>query len=515
MKLLFVSARSATVLLRPDGDYEMPAPAELTLEPEGGSALPLGRETRSVTSLFGLLPDRAYTLRMTPGTSDGPMETLCFRTEAETCTLDVRRFGAKGDGATDDTSALQAAILCCPDGGRVWIPEGNYVTAPLFLRSHITLELAKGAVLSLTLDRSRFPILPGVSFPTGEGEETLLGTWEGNPLDNFASALTGIGVEDVRIIGEGVIDGRGQEAGWWKEPKLKHGAFRGHLLFLRSCRGVTVQGLTFRNSPAWNLHPAFSEDLSFLNIRVEAPADSPNTDGFDPQSCRRVRLFGAVFSVGDDCIAIKSGKIYMGRKYGAPCEDLEIAWCAMLDGHGGVTVGSEIAGGVKNVRVHHCVMRGNDRGLRIKTRRGRGRASVLDDIRFQDVRMEGVKAPLVVNCLYFCDPDGHSAWVQSREPQPVDDTTPTVGSILFERVEAKNCAACAGYILGLPERPVESVTLRDCRFTFRPDAAPMVPAMADGVPAVHNRGIVARFIRDLTLDNVRIEGIDGPEIAEE
>ena len=511
MKLLFVSARSATVLLDPSGDFEMSSPADLFLCSGASDPLPIGAESRSVISLFGLLPDRDYTLGMKR--KDGMEDALSFHTDRETCTLDVRRFGAKGDGVTEDTSALQAAILCCPEGGRVLVPAGNYLTGPLFLRSHMTLELARGATLSLVTDRSRFPVLPGVVFPTGEGEDTLLGSWEGNPLDNFASALTGISVEDVRILGEGVIDGRAQAGDWWVQPKVKRGAYRGHLFFLRNCRGITVQGITFRNSPAWNIHPSFSEDLSFLNIRVEAPSDSPNTDGFDPQSCRGIRLFGACFSVGDDCIAIKSGKIYMGMKYRVPCEDIEIAWCAMLDGHGGVTVGSEIAGGVKNVRVHHCWMRGNDRGLRIKTRRGRGRVSVLDDIRFQDIRMEGVKVPLVVNALYFCDPDGHSPWVQSREKQPVNETTPTVGSILFERVFAENCTACAGYILGLPERPVESVILRDCRFRFVPDAPPMIPAMADGVPALHNRGIIARFIRELTLENVSMEGIIGPETA--
>ena len=513
MKLLFRSARSASVLLNPDGDYLLPRPARLFLQPEGGDVLPLGEETRSVVSLFDLLPDTAYTLSArTSGAEEAG--SLTFRTETETCTLNVRRFGARGDGKTDDTPALQAAILSCPDGGRVLLPPGNYASGPLFLRSHITLELKKGATLSLLTDPARFPVLPGVTFPTGAGEEYLLGTYEGNPLDAYASALTGIHVEDVKIIGEGVVDGRAQDGVWWKDPKVRRDAFRGHLLFLRDCRRIAVQGLTFRNSPCWNIHPAFSEDLTFVNVRVEAPADSPNTDGFDPQSCKGVRLFGALFSVGDDCIAIKSGKIYLGMKYHVPCEDVEIAWCAMLDGHGGVTVGSEIAGGVRGVRVHHCRMRGNDRGLRIKTRRGRGKYAVLDDIRFEHVRMEGVKAPLVINALYCCDPDGHSSYVQSREKQPVDDRTPTVGSIVFEHVDAENCQACAAYILGLPERPVAGVTLRNCRFSFPADAAGMVPAMADGVETCRRRGIVARFIDRLTLENVTMEGVDGPEVAE-
>ncbi len=504
MKLLYVSARSAAVLLNGDGDYRMPSPALLTLN---GAAL--GEENRSVVSLFDLHPETDYTLI---SHQDGKEETLSFRTENETVTLNVKRFGAQGDGKSDDTPFLQAAIMCCPEGGRVLIPAGNYLTGPLFLKSHLTLEIQKGATLSLLTDQNRFPILPGVTFPTREGEELLLGSWEGNPLDSFASALTGVGVEDVRIIGEGIIDGRSQEGSWWVNPKVKNRAYRGHLLFLKDCRNITVQGMTFRNSPAWNIHPLFSEDLTFLNITVEAPSNSPNTDGFDPQSCSGVRLYGALFSVGDDCVAIKSGKIWQGMKYHTPTRNVEIAWCAMLDGHGGVTIGSENAGGVHRVRVHHCWMRGNDRGLRIKTRRGRGRNAVVDDIRFEDVRMENVRMPLVINCMYFCDPDGHSAYVQSREPQPCDDTTPTVGGIVFERVNATGCQACAGFVLGLPERPVQSLIVRDSTFDFVDNAAPLVPAMAENVPAMHNQGIIAQFVDELIAENVDMNNITGEMI---
>ena len=498
MKTLFVSSRSCTVLLDPDGLYEARKPVRLQL-----NGRDLGEEKHSVFSLYGLWPDTAYQLTADNG------ETLCFRTEAESVSLSVKRFGAKGDGEADDTAALQAAILCCPPNGRVYLPTGTYRTGPLFLKSNITLELKKGAVLSLITDRNRFPILPGMTRTVDETDEYLLGSWEGNPLDMFAAALTGIDVSHVRIIGEGIVDGNAQNGDWWVNPKIRRGAYRGRLLYLRNCRDVAVQGLTFRNSPAWNLHPTFSQDLSFLNVRIEAPASSPNTDGFDPESCSHVRMYGTQFSVGDDCIAIKAGKIYMGQKYHVPCEDLEIAWCAMLDGHGGVTVGSEMAGGVRHVRVHHCLMRGNDRGLRVKTRRGRGQYAVVDDIRFEDVMMDGVKTPLVVNCMYFCDPDGHGDFVQSREKQPVDDGTPTVGTIIYESVTAKDCQACAGYVLGLPERPVKHLIMRDCCFSFGANAQPMVPAMAENVPALCRGGLHVLYAEQVTLENVRLKGIEG------
>ena len=502
MRILFVSSRSCSVLLDPEGLYEAREKRELFLNGEA-----LGEEYRSVSSLFDLEPDTEYELEAR--TEGGETDRAVFRTLGETCCLNVRDFGAAGDGEQEDTPFLQAAILCCPEGGRVLIPAGEYRTGPLFLKSRMTMEIAGGAALRLLTDRKRFPVLPGNTPADNPGGELLLGLFEGCREDDFASALTGIGVEDVRVIGEGVIDGRAHEGDWWVNPKVRRTACRGNLLYTMNCRGMTVQGLTFMNSPSWNIHPSFSEELDFIDIRVKAPWDSPNTDGFDPESCRKVRLLGAEISVGDDCIAIKSGKIGLGSRYRRPCEDLEIAWCALLDGHGGVTVGSEMAGGVRRVLAHHCYMKGNDRALRIKTRRGRGRDGVIDDILFRDIRMDGVKMPLVVNSFYFCDADGKTEWVQSREKLPVDETTPEVGTVSFERVKAEGCKACAAYALGLPEKPMEHLILKDCEFTFDPEAEPLVPAMALQVEPCCRRGIIAKFIRRLTVSRVRMEGTEG------
>ena len=508
MKELYLSSRSCTVLLDPEGTYSAREKRTLTLD-----GRPLREEDRSVTSLFGLEPDRTYTLAAR--TESGETETLTFRTRKETCALNVKDFGAKGDGEADDTPMIQAAVMACPAGGTVVIPEGNYITGPLFLRSHMTLEIRKGATLSLRTDRESFPILPGHVPADNPDGEVLLGLWEGENAPGFASALTGIDLEDTAVIGEGIIDGRADQGDWWVRPKEIRIARRGHLLYLQRCRGFTVQGITFRNSPSWNLHPAFSEDLDFLNLTIQAPYHSPNTDGFDPESCRNVRLLGTEISVGDDCIAIKSGKIGLGRKYKRPCENVEIAWCAMLDGHGGVTLGSEMAGGIRQVRVHHCYMRGNDRGLRVKTRRGRGKDGVIDEILFEKVRMDRVRMPLIVNSMYFCDPDGHSEWVQSREKKPVDETTPRIGAVRFEQVKATGCQACAGYVLGLPEKPVEELTLKDCEFDFDPDAEPFVPVMAEQVDACSRRGLILKNVEKVVLDHVRYAGIQGEWIDAE
>ena len=154
MEILCVTSRSCSVLLDPEGLYEAREKHELFLDGER-----LGEEYRSVTSLFDLEPDTDYILESR--TEQDERETLTFRTKRETCTLNVRNFDAKGDGETEDTAMLQAAILCCPEGGRVLIPAGQYVTGPLFLKSHMTLEISDGAVLKLLTDRKRFPVLPG------------------------------------------------------------------------------------------------------------------------------------------------------------------------------------------------------------------------------------------------------------------------------------------------------------------------------------------------------------------
>lgn len=508
MKTLCMTSRSCSVLLDPEGFYQAREKRQLFLNGEDR-----GEEYRSVVSFFDLEPDTDYTLESR--TENGKTETLAFRTKPELCTLDVRDFGAKGDGVTEDTAMLQAAILSCPAGGRVLIPAGDYVTGPLFLKSRITLEIAGGATLLLLTDRTRFPILPEVIPAENPDGEILMGLWEGNSENGFASALTGIDVTDTAVIGEGVIDGRGSEGDWWVRPKEKRIAWRGNLIYTQRCARLLFQGLTFVNSPSWNLHPAYSEDLDFIDLQIRAPYDSPNTDGFDPESCRNVRLLGTEISVGDDCIALKSGKIRLGRKYHRPCEDVEIAWCAMLDGHGGVTLGSEMAGGIRKVRVHHCYMKGNDRGLRVKTRRGRGKDGVIEDILFEKVQMDGVKMPLIVNSMYFCDPDGHSEWVQSREKKPVDETTPRIGEIRFEQVQADGCKACAGYVLGLPEKPVEHIALKDCTFCFDPDAEALVPVMAEQVEPCRRRGLILKNVRKVTLDHVRYEGVDGEWIDAE
>lgn len=471
------------------------------------------RSNRIVVSLFDLKPATAYEIQVKFPDEESEILTVC--TEDEFVTLNVREFGAKGDNQTDDTLFIQCAINACPKGGRVWIPEGTYRITTLFLKSDLILDLAKGATLLASTDRTKFPVLPGVITSYDEQQEYNLGTWEGNPLDCFAGIITGINVSNVLITGQGTIDGCASEENWWNNPKERNIAWRPRLVFLNHCENIVLHGVKFQNSPSWNLHPYFSDHLRFIDLTVLNPADSPNTDGLDPESCNDVEIVGVYFSLGDDCIAIKSGKIYMGRKYKKPSENIVIRQCCMRDGHGSITIGSEMAGGVKNLTVRDCRFLHTDRGLRIKTRRGRGRDAVMDGILFENIRMDHVMTPIVINEFYFCDPDGHTEYVQSKEHFPVDERTPYIGKLEFKDMTATNCHAAAAYIYGLPEEKVKEVVFENVEISYAEDAKEGVPAMMDGLGKTRKLGLFAKNVERLCLKNVHITGQDGEAILAE
>ena len=284
------------------------------------------------------------------------------------------------------------------------------------------------------------------------------------------------------------------------------------MIFLSECENVSLAGFTVRNSPAWNIHPILCEHVDALCLSIEGPKNSHNTDGFDPESCGFVRILGCQFSVGDDCIAIKSGKLGIEPELRPATHDVLISHCYMHDGHGAVVLGSEAAGGIKDLTVSKCLFERTDRGLRVKTRRGRGKDAVNEGITFEHIRMDEVLTPFVVNSFYFCDKDGKTDYVQSRETLPVDDRTPGFGATTFCDIEATNCHAAAAYITGLPESKVTRLTFQDVHVTFADDAEPFVPAMACGVEPMVRQGIIAQNVKVLDLQNVVIEGQDGEEL---
>lgn len=348
------TARSAVIEIRDGGRYFTKHPYRILVN--GREAL---TTEKTITSLFSLKPDAEQHVEVFDG--EEKAGEVRFRTDYEYVTLDVRRFGAKGDGVSDDTHFIQAAILACPENSRVLFPEGIYRITSLFLKSHTRMELAEGAELRAFTQPEKFPVFPGTIESYDETEDYNLGSWEGNPLPMYTSIICGVGVEDVVIYGKGRINGNASKENWWKSPKDYKEVFRPRLFFINRCKDITLQGVTCCNSPAWTLHPYFSENLSFLDLEVLNPSDSPNTDGLDPESCKNVEILGVRFSLGDDCIAVKSGKIYMGKKHKTPSENIRIRQCLMEDGHGAVTLGSEMAGGVVNLTVEDCIFRHTDR----------------------------------------------------------------------------------------------------------------------------------------------------------
>ncbi|MDE7094921.1 MAG: glycoside hydrolase family 28 protein, partial [Anaeroplasmataceae bacterium] len=454
----------------------------------------------NVYSIYHLEPNTKYTIKI-----NEYVKTVT--TDKEYVCLNVRDFGAKGDGISNDTNFIQTCIYACPDEGRVYIPKGDYYTGPLLLRSNITIELEEGAHLIGDTDRTHYPILPGMTYTSDEKDEYNLGSWEGNPLDCFASIITGINVENVKIVGKGIVDGNAQNADWWINVKERRIAWRPRGVFLNHCKNIQFQGVTVTNTPSWNLHPYFSSHIRFIDMKLISPKSSPNTDGCDPESCDNVDIIGVYFSVGDDCIAIKSGKIFMGRKYKKPSSNFNIRNCSMNFGHGAVVLGSEMSGGIKNICVSQCLFNQTDRGLRIKTRRGRGKDAIIDGITFENIKMQDVLTPLVINMFYYCDPDGHSDYVQSKNKLSVDERTPYLGDFIFKDIVCENVNIAAGTFFGLPEAPIHSITLEHIHFKYAENPVEGVAAMMDGLDPLVGEGILFNYVKNVSIQNVCFEGL--------
>jgi len=507
LKIIMITSDSVTFEIEDGGIYYLNE--ELSVYINGVKAFDT---KKTVNSIYNLEPDTEYTLEVKEKENQ-VVCSLVIKTESILLEINVKELGAHGDGIHDDTSFIQAAIMACPKGGKVVIPDGDYLITSIFLNSHLRLELKKNAKLLADVSRENRVHFPG-SIKTNDPkkDEYHLGTWEGDPFLMFAGIITGIKIKDVVIYGEGIIDGQASTDNWWNEPKKMNVAYRPRMLFLNHCKNIVVQGITLRNSPAWVIHPFFSKKLLFCDITVNNPKVSPNTDGLDPESCDDVDIVGVHFSLGDDCIAIKSGKFYMGQKYKHPSNNIHIWQCLMENGHGAVTLGSEIAGGVTNVCVEKCLFKHTDRGLRIKTRRGRGRQCYLNNIKFENITMDEVMNPFTANMFYFCDPDGHEEYVQSKRFIPVDERTPKLGVLEFENIKATNAKVSAAYFLGLPESKIEAVIMRNVDISFGGEDESGVPIMCDSVEKMSKRGIVAENVNKIVLENVSISGQNGLDI---
>lgn len=268
-RLIYHSARFAVLEMADGGVYNTKEAYELFLNGESRGAF-----STVITPVYDLLPDTEYRAELK---KDGVLVAeTAFRTAKETVTLNVRDFGAAGDGVKDDTLAIQTAILCCPPGGRVLIPAGTYSFVCLHLKDNIDLELAEGAELSATVDRDCFPYLPGMVRRTDDTDDYQLGTWEGDPQRMFCGLLTGIGVKHVNVYGKGTLNGNAGHDNWWHNCKQMVTAWRPRAIFLNGCEDVSLVGITVKNSPSWTIHPYFSNHLRFLALDVLNPKDSHN-----------------------------------------------------------------------------------------------------------------------------------------------------------------------------------------------------------------------------------------------
>jgi len=462
---------------------------------------------KNVFSVFGLKSDTEYTIE----TSLGDF-SLKFRTEKESACLCVLDFGAKGDGINLDTVALQTAINACPKNGRVTVPAGTYLTGPLLLDSDMTLEICKDAIILGSTNPLDYPVWPGEIQVGGSIGLLQTSTFEGDPMASHQSLLSASYKKNIKIVGEGLLDGNAQNSIWWVGHRQRPIA-RPRMLFTNDCENIVMHGVAVKNSPSWNLHPFMSKNIGFYDMHIMAPEDSPNTDGCNPESCDDVKIIGLHFSVGDDAIAIKAGKIYYGMKYAIPASNHVIRNCLMEFAHGGVVLGSEMSSGIKDLEVSQCVFKGTDRGLRIKTRRGRGKNGIIDGIKFENIKMDGVLTPLVVNMFYFCvDPDGKSEYVQSWEKQAIDDGTPYIGKFHFKDIECVNCEYAAGFFFGLPEQPIGGITLENVSFHMAENASAGQSAMMSNMPDFSKVGLYLHNVKEVALKNVSFKGVVGDEI---
>lgn len=398
--------------------------------------------------------------------------TAAAATTGKVC--DPRTFGAKADGRTKDTAALQAAIdQCATHSGTVRVSPGTYLIAPISLKSHVTLELAKGATLLGSPDFADYPI-------TGEN------IWQGQPQPRAAALINATGQTDIKLTGEGTVDGDGEH--WWTAYKARKAATkeempRPWMVQFSDCDRVTVEGVTLQNSPSYTLVPYFCRNVTIRKIKILAPPETPNTDGIAPYSSHDVEITDCLIDAGDDNIAIKSSRPSGAKD--STCSNITISRCTFLHGHG-ATIGADTGGGVHDVLFDHVRLQGTRYGLRIKA--GRGFGGEVHHIVYRDIELIDTNPAITVSEYYPNVPAAQD------EAKPVTATTPQFHDITFTRVTAKG-GSDAGQIVGLPESPVRGLLFED-------------------VSISSSKGLQIRNAT-VTLRNSKIQATSGPPLIAE
>ncbi len=406
----------------------------------------------------------------------------------------VTAFGADNTGKTISTKAFNDAMAECSKngGGTVFVPAGTYETGSIEIFSNTTFHIDAGAKINFVNDISEYPVVDY--------------SWEGVPRKCYRNCLYANNAKNIAITGRGTIDGQG--AYWWKifrdkDPILEYP--RPVMVGLQDCENVLIETITVLNSPSWTIHPLRCKTVNINKLFINNPADSPNTDGIDPESCKNVHISDCHIDVGDDCIAIKAG--VEDNQNLVACENITITNCTMVHGHGGVVIGSEMSGDVKNVVISNCVFDGTDRGVRIKSRRGRG--GNVKDILITNIFMNNVFVPFVMNMYYFCGPRGKDPIVSDKNKVEVTNLTPTFKNISLTNIMARNVHASAGFIYGLPEMPIENVYVSNYVVEFAENPTPQVPAMMTGIDPMTNRGFYLGNSKNFTFKDFTIIGEKG------
>ena len=415
-------------------------------------------------------------------------------------TFNILQFGAVADGKTDNTVAIQKAILTCTanKGGVVLVPPGFWLTGPFVIKSNVELHIQKNALLLFTADHQKFKLVEG--------------NWEGLPAYRNQSPISAENEVNIAITGQGIIDGNGDTWRSIKKDKLtetqwnklvKSGGIvsedkktwypsesyylgsktdhpgaimdgnslddavlvkeylRPNMLVFNSCSSILIEGVTFQNSPAWTLHPLICKDLTIRNITVRNPWNGQNTDGIDIESCKNVLLENSSFDVGDDGICVKSGRDEAGRKRGISTENLIVRNCIVYHAHGGFVVGSEMSGGAKNLYLSNCTFIGTDVGLRFKTTRGRG--GVVEKVFIDHVNMKDIVGEAILFDMYYMAKDPVPLAGEKREEpavllQPVTEETPVFRDFHISDIYCSG-ADKAIFIRGLPEMKIKQIYL--------------------------------------------------------
>lgn len=407
----------------------------------------------------------------------------------------IEDFGALKNSGELATEAIARAITAASEagGGTVYIPAGTYLTGAIFMKNNIELQLSPGAILSFSNHPADFPVVEC--------------RWEGVKQQVHAPCIHGRDLVNVSITGSGTINGNGQF--WWelfrnRREELEYP--RPTMIGFIECSRVTIKDVTLIDSPSWTVNPINCSNVTIDNLSILNPADSPNTDGINPESCSNVRISNCNIDVGDDCIAIKAGT--EDTLVRIPCENITITNCTMVHGHGGVVLGSEMSGDIRNVTISNCVFKQTDRGIRMKSRRGRG--GTIEDIRISNIVMEDVICPFTMNLYYFCGPRGKEKYVWDKNPYPITEETPCFRRIHFANITARNVHAAAGFLYGLAEQYVSEVTFTNVDISMAKEAIPGHPDMMTGLETMSNRGFFLGNVRDVQFHQVTIENHEGP-----